>query len=600
MISFLLVLSCPYYIAKGQEIPADKDSLKIYKSIESFARKKGFTYSLYKVLFHPVIDLNKKKSKRLKVVSLDKYQGKIIRNIFITTFDPFGFDINDTTQSPDNFLEKTGNNLHVKTLEFAIRNQLLFQIGDSLDALEIRESERILRSSPYIKDVLVYPGNAGKDSVDIYIREIDLWTTIIKFTSVGTDTKLHLIEKDFIGTGHQLENSIHFVPENNNIYESIYTIPNFKNTFITTSLFYKSDFDSIFYNGISINRPFFSPLTKWAGGLAFSNATTSDTLFYIDLVKTIPNVKYSQYDVWAGKSWQLFKSFDEGNRITNLVLASRYLNTDFRSNPLTGTDSLGFITDEKFYLSSLGISQRLYVKDRYIFKFGLPEDVPTGQVISFTIGKQNKGVTDRTWIGARIGWGNYIEHLGYLAANIEFGTFKNRSSKEQGILSADITYFTSLVDVGQWKLRQFINPRLTIGSERFPTDALNINEENGIRGFSSSALYGTKRFVFSSQTQLYAPYSFIGFRIAPILYFTGALLSSENESLRDSRLYSSIGFGFLLQNELLVLNNFQISFAFYPVIPGLGSNLFKLNSLKSYDFRLRDFDLEKPGTIAFQ
>jgi hypothetical protein len=149
-------------------------------------------------------------------------------------------------------------------------------------------------------------------------------------------------------------------------------------------------------------------------------------------------------------------------------------------------------------------------------------------------------------------------------------------------------------------MRQFINPRLTIGVQRFPTDALTVNEENGIQGFNSSSLYGTKRFVFSGQTQFYAPYSFIGFRFAPILYFTGALLSSENENLFTSRVYSSIGFGVLIQNELLVLSNFQITIAFYPVIPGSGSNIFKLNPLKSYDFRLRDFDLEKPGTISFQ
>ncbi|HKR03551.1 MAG TPA: hypothetical protein VJY62_02870 [Bacteroidia bacterium] len=568
--------------------------------METYAKKKGFTYALYKAFFRPVSDLNKKKSKRLKIPSYETFEGKIIRTIYIHTYDPFGYDIYDTLKKADNFWTKAGNKLHLKTSRFAIRNQLLFHEGDTLDEFKIKESERLLRTSPYLKDVVIYPVKSGSDSLDIYIREIDVWTTIIKLTSAGNDTKIQLIEKDFFGTGHQLDNSIRLVPNNNNIYEGIYTIPNFKNTFITTTIYYKADFDSIFYNGISINRPFYSPLTKWAGGFAFSNITTSDTLFYTDVIKTIPNVKYNQYDVWAGKSWKLFKNYSEVSRITNLVLTTRYLNTDYLSNPVAGTDTLGLLSDEKFYLAGLGVSQRIYIKDKFIFKFGLPEDVPTGQVLSFTLGRQNKGFFNRTYFGARIGWGNYMEGIGYLAANVEYGTFKNNSRLERGVFSADITYFTNLLEIGKWKLRQFIKPRLTLGIERFPTDVLTVNEENGIQGFNSAVLYGTKRLVFSTQTQLYAPYSFIGFRFAPILYFTGALLAADNQNLFKSRFYSTIGFGILFRNELLVLNTFQLAIAFYPVIPGSGNDLLKLNSLKSYDFQFRDFDLQKPATVTFQ
>jgi hypothetical protein len=596
LIIFLFSLAVTGYSQNNSK----QDSLKVYRSMETYAKKKSFTYALYKAFFRPVSDLNKKKSKRLKIPSYKSFEGKIIRNIYISTYDPFGYDIYDTLQRPGNFWTKGGNKLHLKTSPFAIRNQLLFHKGDSLDELKIKESERILRLSPYLRDVLVYPVKAGNDSADIYIREIDVWTTIIKLSGAGSDTKVQLIEKDFFGTGHQLDNSIRFVPGNNNIYEGIYTIPNFKNTFISTTLFYKADFDSIFYNGISINRPFYSPLAKWAGGVAFSNTTTSDTLFYTDVIKTIPNVKYNQYDVWAGKSWQLFKDYNEVSRITNLVLTTRYLNTDFLSNPLTGSDTLGILSDEKFYLASLGISQRIYIKDSYIFKFGLPEDVPTGQVLSFTIGRQKKGFIHRTYAGVRIGWGNYMEHAGYLAVNVEYGTFKNISRLEQGVFSTDVTYFTNLLEIGKWKLRQFIKPRLTLGIQRFPSDVLTINGENGIQGFNSEVLYGTKRLVFSAQTQLYAPYSLIGFRFAPILYFTGALLSADNKNFFKTRFYSSIGFGILFRNELLVLNTFQLAIAFYPVIPGLGNDLLKLNSIKSYDFQFRDFDLEKPGTVTFQ
>ena len=597
---FILFLAAESTPAQSQNKEVEKDSLKVYKKMEAFAKKKSFTYTLYQAFFRPVSDLNKKKSEILKLPSYKSFEGKIIRNINIITFDPFGYDILDTLAKPDDFWTKAGNTPHLKTLPFAIRNQLLFHKGESLNELKIRESERILRKAPYVYDVIIYPIKAGKDSVDIYIREIDLWTTLVYLNSVNTNTKLQLIEEDFYGSGHQLDLSVQFVPNNNNIYEGIYTIPNFKNTFISTTLYYRADFDSIFYKGININRPFYSPLAKWAGGITFASASTSDTLFYTDVVKTIPNVKYNQYDIWAGKSWPIFNNYSDNGEVTNFILTTRYLNTDYITNPTYANDTLGLITDQIFYLASAGISQRIYVKDKYIFKFGVPEDVPTGQVLAMTIGSQHIGTRDYTYLGARLGWGNYIGKAGYFAANFEYGVYKNSSRFERGVFTTNLTYFTDLLEIGKWKLRQFVKPKLTLGIQRLPTEVLTINNEKGIQGFNSSILYGTKRLVFSTQTQLYCPYSLIGFHFAPILYFSGAFLSSANDRLFKSKFYSSIGFGIIFRNELLVLNTFQITIAFYPIIPGLGNNQYRLNSIKSYDFQFGDFDLEKPSTVSFK
>ena len=597
---FILFLAAESTPAQSQNKEVEKDSLKVYKKMEAFAKKKSFTYTLYQAFFRPVSDLNKKKSEIFKLPSFKSFEGKIIRNINIITFDPFGYDILDTLAKPDDFWLKSGNTLHLKTLPFAIRNQLLFHKGETLNELKIRESERILRTSPYVYDVIIYPIKAGKDSVDLYIREIDLWTTLIYLNSVNTNTKLQLIEEDFYGSGHQLDLSVQFVPNNNNIYEGIYTIPNFKNTFISTTLYYRADFDSIFYKGININRPFYSPLAKWAGGITFASASTSDTLFYTDVVKTIPNVKYNQYDIWAGKSWPIFNNYSDNGEVTNFILTTRYLNTDYITNPTYANDTLGLITDQIFYLASAGISQRIYVKDKYIFKFGVPEDVPTGQVLAMTIGSQHIGTRDYTYLGARLGWGNYIGKAGYFAANFEYGVYKNSSRFERGVFTTNLTYFTDLLEIGKWKLRQFVKPKLTLGIQRLPTEVLTINNEKGIQGFNSSILYGTKRLVFSTQTQLYCPYSLIGFHFAPILYFSGAFLSSANDRLFKSKFYSSIGFGIIFRNELLVLNTFQITIAFYPIIPGLGNNQYRLNSIKSYDFQFGDFDLEKPSTVSFK
>ena len=61
----------------------------------------------------------------LSVLTLLKYEGKIIRNIKITTLDPFGYSDSDSTRQPKIFAQKAGNALHLKTKNIAIKNLLL-------------------------------------------------------------------------------------------------------------------------------------------------------------------------------------------------------------------------------------------------------------------------------------------------------------------------------------------------------------------------------------------------------------------------------------------------------------------------------------------
>ena len=60
-------------------------------------------------------------------------------------------------------------------------------------------------------------------------------------------------------------------------------------------------------------------------------------------------------------------------------------------------------------------------------------------------------------------------------------------------------------------------------------------------------------------------------------------------------MYSQIGLGVLIKNENLVFKTIQISISFFPLIPGTGQNIIKMNSFRTTDFGFRDFEIEKPG-----
>lgn len=139
-----------------------------------------------------------------------------------------------------------------------------------------------------------------------------------------------------------------------------------------------------------------------------------------------------------------------------------------------------------------------------------------------------------------------------------------------------------------------------MGINRLPNEKITINNENGLRGFGAETLTGTKKILLTLQTQSYAPWNVFGFRFGPYLVYSFGMLGSEASGFRDRQVFSLFGLGLLIKNDFLVNNVFQLSVAFYPVIPGDGNNVFKVNAISTSDIGIQDYVIGEPGTIGFQ
>ena len=150
-------------------------------------------------------------------------------------------------------------------------------------------------------------------------------------------------------------------------------------------------------------------------------------------------------------------------------------------------------------------------------------------------------------------------------------------------------------------MRQFIKPQLILGINRLNSigDKLSINENNGLIGFTS-AEYGTQKAVLTLQTQAYSPWDLWGFRVNPYFNYSIAMLGNTEKGLGESKAYSKIGIGFIINNDYLVFSSFQISLSYYPSIPDIGENVFKTNSFETTDFGFQDFELAKPRTVIYK
>lgn len=600
IVLFILMTFC-YQLSFSQIKKTEKDSSDLYQNIKTYSKKNKFTKFLHGVIFKS----NNSKKKKQVVIPTKKtsYEGKVIRNINIVTLDPFGHSDVDTTANPRNWGERTGNRLHLKSKKIAIKNLLLFKKNSPYNAFQIKESERIIRLQKFVNRVTISaePITTESDSIDVSIRVLDSWSTIPKFSVSGTKTSLGVNERNFFGIGHQLDYIYtHRYNDGKNANDLAYIVPNIRNTFVRTVFKYQNDLDNYYTKSIAVERPFFSPLAKWAGGISLDQQFRKDTLQAPDLSYVSQNFKFSSHDFWVGKAFQIFKENTINDQTTNLILSGRFLNINYLESPIVEFDPINFYSGEQLILSGIGINTRQFIQDQYIFRNGIVEDVPIGRIYGVTFGYQHKNSSWRPYLGTQVSFGKYHK-WGFLSTNFEVGTFFNNSKTEQTTFSFQANYFTKLMEIGNWKIRQFIKPQIIVGINRQNSvgDRLSINENYGIQGFNS-AIYGTRKMILTLQTQAYAPKNIGGFRINPYFNYSIALLGNKVDGAMTNKAYSKIGIGVIINNDYLVFRSFQLSLSYYPTIPFQGDNIFRTNAFETSDFGLQNFELAKPRTVLYK
>jgi len=425
-----------------------------------------------------------------------------------------------------------------------------------------------------------------------------LWSIIPDGACSTESFNVKLTEKNLGGTGHTLSGSYwQNYMNGKNAFSAYYFVPNIKSSYISVRLLYAVDENRDFVKGLYIERPFYSPVARWAGGVLAAQQKQTGWIYKNDTIRLLLQSKANVQDYWAAAAVQVFEGRSVTDRSTKLVISGRYYSLNYLEKPIEQPDIMDYYTSESFFMSGLGISSRKYIKQSYIFRFGTTEDVPIGITYGIVAGYQVKN-HERWYWGINHSWGNFFK-WGYFGTHFEYGTFVNASYKTQGVLKLSMNYFSGLFTIGNWKFRQFAKPELTIGFNRASYDRLTINDGYGLNGFNSGELTGTNRFLFILQTQSYAPWNLLGFRFGPYINFAFGMLGNETSGFQHSRVYPQFGFGVLIRNDYLVVRNVQLSFAFYPSIPGQGENILKGNPFRTTDFGFPDFVIGKPAVIDF-
>lgn len=604
---FVIFLVCCCFYCKSvtaQTIKTDSTT-SIYQDIHDLSKKSKFNKFVYKLLFRSSALQTKntipEKKPIVKPLINNKSNGKIIRNVIIETLDPFGKSVTNEARNPRNAFERFGNSIHLKTKNFTIRNLLLFRKNSVCDSLILKESERLIRSQRYVREVVITPIflESTSDSIDVNVRVLDTWSLIPNGSYSSNQSSLRLTERNLFGLGHQLSGNLEnkFSPKQQAVFAR-YTINNIKNSFIKLDLDYTSEFNKNSKRSINLSRPFYSVYAKNAGGIYFENTSTTTSFIVADSL-IASSLKFEFQEYWYGRAFKLGQKMVQDNTNTRLIAALNFNRRVFLEKPDKSLDVTSYFASEKNSIGYIGISKQQFYQDKYIFNYDIIEDIPYGKNIALIFGYQEKNQISRLYSGVTISHGKKYD-FGYLSSFIEWGSFYNKEITEQTTFKVGFNYFSPLIHWGKWRFRQFFKPTYIWGNNRDESkfDRLTLTNYYGVEGFSNRIL-GTQKWVFSLQTQSYIPGSWYGFRFSPYLNISMGSLAEE-KALFNSKVYSKFSVGVQINNDFLVFNSFQISFSYYPTIPFEGDNILKTNSFENTDLTLSEFQLGKPAYIRYE
>lgn len=580
------------------------DTVGIYRSLYRYSKDRKVAYFFYRALFNLPADPLKE---RHDIVDHDddRYramEGKTIRSIRIVTLEPFGTSLTDSTVQPRSFVQKTGNALHSRTRRRIIQNYLLFSEGDEIDPLLLSESERLLRASRFVRDVRITFNDDPVDSciTDVTVTALDWWTLAITHTVTTANYRTRFTGYNMFGMGHRFSNRFDYdyrkPLEEWPDWQSSYLVPNIANTFLSGELFYAAKSNES-VKGFRLDRPFFSPVTRQAGGISYENRMYEDSLMLSGSYYEPYRFTSGTWSLWTGHAFLLRRGKTAEEQSTRLVVSLAYTRSRYPKLSVQSQEAADRFQPLDLSLAGIGISNRKYFTDRYIYRFGEKEDVPTGRIFRIIEGHEIRGDTSRFYIRFGLGAAGYTSGKGYTSLNIDYGTFLYEGDITEGVFSIRWYSFSPLIGGGRWKARIFGDFSFLNGINRRPGDLLRLNDDRSIPGYRNTTPYGTQRLQANISAVIFNPFDLIGFRISPVIFAGGAMVGDGNTPLLRGKVYKGIGLGVAVTNIYLVNSTFRILFGYYPDIK---SDPYRLSSFDVWEYGFDDFDFTRPGILPFQ
>jgi hypothetical protein len=532
--------------------------------------------------------------------SYKKYEGRYIRYIIISRM---GFEkkFSDTSRWLPTVGTRIYNHLHVNTKEWVIQHNLFIREHTPVNAYELADNERYLRTLDFIQDarIIVKPVRGAKDSADVYVFTKDLFTITGDIDASGIQSiKGRAADANFLGMGQRLQFSLLYAQNRKPLlgYEILYRKQSIARTFVTATLAYSQintgrsdgrEEEAAYY--FRLERPLVSPYSHFAGALELSRNRSAnvyarpDSLFY--------NYGYNVYDGWIGYNIATTHINDNKNYKgprDRKFIAVRYLKNHFTQTPLQVGDRFDPIYNSReAILGSLTFFRQDFYKTQYIYGFGTTEDLPYGYNVTATGGWYKQLSLERPYFG--LSGNKYIASGAgefYQVFARTGGFYRGSGTIQDASILLGASVFTRLISYKNIKYRQYARFSYTRLYNRVTYEPLYINNQFGMKDFGTDSVMGHRRINLYAESFLFTKYKVYGFRMAPFVFVTATAITPDDRGFFQSNIYTGLGGGLRTRNENLIFGTIELKATYFPKTAyGVRGFMVALNSGISFRYR---------------
>lgn len=438
----------------------------------------------------------------------------IIRNIRV--------EIRDIFDDPSaGWLYQTANDLKVSTKEHVVRRELLFKEGEAFDEFLVEESERALRSLPFLREVDIVAIPDG-NYVDVVVTVQDTWTLYPQASFVtgggsGT-TSIGLTEQNILGYGKRIE-LLYADDEGREKIEGVYDD---QRLFGTKQQLLLGHFErSDGYRNINlIGRPFRSLVERSAWQITTDFSDTVGRLFEASDERFIYRVRHEEvagrYIIARGDPEKLLHRYALGYEHTFDYFSEAdeedYVDADVDPNSVVQDPAL-LADDRKFsgpFIAYQSIAPD-FISLNYVDRFERIQDFNLGNQFSFKVryaGDVFGSDKDTFLFSGSDALGHRFSPTAFARGEFAIGTRSSRGGFDNTIARGELKYYNVL---GSKYVDNIFLGKHTFAAAMFLDygESLDRDREfllgasDGLRGYKNRTFTGDKLFLLNLEQRIH-------------------------------------------------------------------------------------------------
>ena len=318
------------------------------------------------------------------------------------------FDNSDPREAQ--LLYRLANDLHYATRESTIRRQLLFAGGEPLSVQRLEESERLLRTRPYLNDAWIVPVayDAGRNVVDVAVTVRDVWTLnpAISLGRAGgvNHTRFEIEDKNLFGRGLQVSaGRSRDVDRSGTLFS--YFDPDIGRQWVQLGLGYADNSDGK-VKSLDLERPFYALDVRRAGGGDLLDGRSVVTRYSGGAVVDEFEQQHRRFEAYYGWSDGL-----RGDWTQRWLVGARYDESRFARRPGLVLQPAVLPPEWRLAYPWLGwqLIENRFLKSQNLDLIGRTEDLYLGRSLYLELGYSTPafGADQAAWLGrltALAGW----------------------------------------------------------------------------------------------------------------------------------------------------------------------------------------------------